>query len=183
MNKPIPPARPTKPYAPDKDQVEVKHYLDVESLFFKKTYHTYEDEDNDVPVEITKEQFEYGKGYIDTEHLSPTLTQIVKLVPPGIPMDQIHLEIKTYPSDAFETFEGVSMYYTTPFNYETALKEYKKLLAQFEVDKEHYKKVLGPAYNKAMKAYQKEKAQKALIKQEANLKNQLKELEKKKKVK
>lgn len=183
MNKPFPPPRPVKPYAPNRDQVEVKHYLDVESLFFKKTYHAYEDDDNDIPVEITKEQFEYGKAYINTEHLAPTLTQIVKLVPPGVSMDQIHLEINTSPSESFETFEGVNMYYTTPFNYKAALKEYQRLLAQFEIDKENYKKVLYPKYKKELAAYQKQKEQESLLKQEEKLKTQLKELEKKKKVK
>jgi hypothetical protein len=177
MKRPLPPAKPTKPVAPNPNQEHYTHKLDVESLFFKKVYHSYDDDE-----EITKEQYDSGSidGWAETEHLSPSLSDLIKLVPPGISSDQIHIEIDTSPSESYDTFNGVTMYYTTPFDYQGELKKYKLAADKYEADKLYYQTVAQPQYKKDLKEYQAYKDAQALAAKEAALKAQLKEIEKKK---
>lgn len=168
MKAPTKPISPRKPYPPNANQKVNIHTLDTGSLFFKKTFIM---TDNDDEVEVPESKFIYGRGYIEIESLSPSLSDIMKLAP-GISSDRILIRADTMYSEGVQEgdiLRSLEVYYTTPFDYKEAMKKYKIDIKKYEQEYAHYKNVLLPQYQKDLSNHKTRKAEASLADKKAKL--------------
>lgn len=178
MIKPIKPNPPVKPYPPNKNKKVNNHYLDADKLFFKRKFIMVNDDGD--KKEVPESEFSYGEGYVEIESLSPSLEDFAALAP-DIPLNKIYLSADVMYSEGVqegEILRSLKLYYTTPFDYSSALKKYQELLAQYKLDYQHYKNVLMPEYKKQIAIYNDNKDERALIAKKKQLEAELSKINK-----
>jgi hypothetical protein len=180
---------PVKPIAPslrDKSHTYNLNIIDLVSHLQKTKYEKY-DEELGCDVEISKEEYnllydQHISGISEIElneeiiSLEPSIEEILKLVPPGIPLKDVHLKLDVEQSDYYSILGGLVLYYTTPRDYEAEKNQYDKDLIKYKLDLENYKNVLLPEYKAKLHQEKILKQEKAIASKKKRLENELKRL-------
>lgn len=178
MKAPIKPVKPTKPFPPNKEQTTHKHSIDIKDLFIKEIY--YDDDGNEISYEQYDAGNESGEHYAfdnETKEFTPRLIDLLKLIPAHVNEEDIFIELdlSSYGKERYDDdydFQGIRLFYTTPFIYQDELDKYNKLLVQYEKDLATYN-VLLRKYKAAQEVYKEHKAAEKLEDKKAALEAQL----------
>lgn len=181
MKEPVKPEKPTKPYPPNKDQKVHRHNIDVEKLFIQDIY--FDGKGNEISFEEYEKRRSnnnYNNEY-ETEHYTPSLKSLIDLVPIGIDLKDIFINLSIGSEcpgiHPITTFDGAKLFYETPFIYEVELEKYNQQIIKYNDDLVEFKR-LHEKYEEKLQEYKVYQKELKLKKKKADLENQLKQLTK-----